>query len=283
MSKELFRFNPLMFIKSIDEWASSKDLECIWEATFPQILSFLEPLQEKALSLHSPVFVTKLLELNIMFDPNPLGLFTAKNTAAVDFFFQIGYDVNFMWNRRTALTVASNIHVTRALIDNGANTFALLECDPAPHPKILRWTMQYVKDFRIPAEFCLEQKTMKLEYVRLLYDFDIYIPQNLMHLYDLETQCALYTFGYIKILPSQFIEDTSWFEWNIRTHRFYSRDQRQFVFFILLVFKRICRVIPREMRLMILDWAMNTEAPEEYKRKEWDCQKERRDLRNFRN
>jgi hypothetical protein len=33
--------------------------------------------------------------------------------------------------------------------------------------------------------------------------------------------------------------------------------------------------------LMILDWVMNTKAPEEYKRKDWDGQKEIREMRRF--
>jgi hypothetical protein len=187
-------------------------------------------------------------------------------------YVQIGCDVNFTWKQQTPLAVASNRPVARALIDHGANFSALLDCDT--HPKVLRWTMQYVKEFRIPAEFCLRQGILKLEYVRLLYDFDLQVPPNMINSCDHETMCALYTFGYVKIF--HFLEDTSLFEWNIRTHHFYSRDHQRFIHFVLLVLECICCVMPREMRLMMLDWVMNTKAPEEYKRMEWNCEELRK-------
>jgi hypothetical protein len=261
--KALLLSNPRAFFKLIDEWSTPDVLESFWNNHFPEILSFFPLLEEKALSLHSSVFFSKLLDLGFLMDPNPLAVFKARNPAAINFYKR---HVNLVWNTRTALCVASSRQIVHSLIDHGADTSFLLTCNPPPHPKVLRWTLEYAKDFRLPAEFCLNQQSIQLEYVRLLLDFEIEIPKDLT--LDYATQCALFTFGRKKVIMcGETI--TSFIEWNIRTHHFYSLQEKTLIRTALLVFKRHCPRMPRDIRCMILGWVMNAGSPLPYKRR--DC------------
>lgn len=256
--KGLLRANPKVFFKAIDDWTTSEVLESIWTDTYPEILSYFSLLEEKSLSLHSSVFFTKLVALGFIMDPDPFNIFRAKNRASIEFYKD---HVNLVRNKRTSLCDASSRQMVQCLIDHGADTSFLLTCDP--HPKVLRWTLEYVKNFRLPSELCLNQQSMQLEYVRLLFDFDIEIPKDFTP--DHATYCALFTFGFVKTLAGSV--DTKLVEWNTRTHYLYSKQEKTLIRVALLVFKRQCPRMPRDIRHVILGWVMNSGSVLPYTRR----------------
>lgn len=73
-----------------------------------------------------------------------------------------------------------------------------------------------------------------------------------------ETQCALFSLGFVRSLPYNVVVSDSWLHWSPRAHRYFSPEFRQLVLLYLMVFNRVSpRRVPKDIKLILLDEIIN--------------------------
>jgi len=93
-----------------------------------------------------------------------------------------------------------------------------------------------------------------LRYCRVFHSFNIKVSQTVLEqVVKPEMICALYTYGFLQELNVPEWQRKDWmFDLSSRTARFFSLPARESMYYALLVFKRYCPSIPKDLRYLIL-------------------------------
>jgi hypothetical protein len=239
-------------------WLCTRQL---WEAVRSPVL------QQVAIALPHPWLLRKVCAsecynraLNL-----PSMLHLVGTAEACQILLREGFDVNNTDHEFsiTPLHCAVSFEVVECLIAAGADvTRVAIDGEFMPKVQNLRWILRLRPDAKAILLSPLLRKDvidLILDVVCLLHDFQYPIPRGIVaRVRDPELACALCSFGYLSKLPVGTKVRREWLLWRPHTHRYFDDDEsRSRVWCTLLVFHRICAVLPHDLRAHLLVLAMN--------------------------
>ena len=104
------------------------------------------------------------------------------------------------------------------------------------------------------SNFCLLFFDMSSSSSKALLDSGV-VEQHLKFRRMHEWLCALYTFQLIPEIPVIADFEPGWFLWNVKTNKYFPSKVRNAVHTALCCMKRVCPIMPRDLRIILLEMA----------------------------